>query len=108
MSDTPGDAPRTRMAPVPPATGSLSRRQTGKSGLVLLIVAGLSTIVGFVLTAPALILGILSVVNRDKDPSHAARLARWGWVVYAITMTLMLAAAGFLFWIAGYAASGNN
>jgi hypothetical protein len=108
MNDAPGSTPRTGMTTAPPAAGSLPPRRAGKSGLVLLIVSGIATIVGFILAVPALVLAILSVVNRDKDPSHAARLARWGWVVYAIVMTVMLAAAGLLFWIAGYAASGNN
>lgn len=107
MSDAPGSAPRTGMTTVPPGAGGPLPHRTGGPGLVLLIVAGLSTLVGLLLAAPAVILAILAMVNQDQAPSRAARLARWGWVVYAVAMTLMLTAAVFLFWIAGYAASGN-
>jgi len=107
MSDAPGSAPRTGMTTVPPGAGSPLPHRTGNSGLVLLIVAGLSTLVGFLLAAPAVILAILAMVNQDQDPSRAARLARWGWTAYGVAMTLMLTAAALLFWIAGLAAGAN-
>ena len=77
------------------------------SGLVLLIVAGLSTAIGLLIAAPAVILAILAMANQQDAPSRAARLARWGWIVYAIAMALMVAAAAILIGFAVYAASGS-
>ena len=92
---------RPGYAPSPPP------RRTSNSGLALVIVAGLSTVVGFVLAAPAAVLGILSMVYEHESPSRAARFARWGWIAYAIVMTLMAIAAALLIGVAIYAASGG-
>jgi hypothetical protein len=76
--------------------------------VILLIVAGISSVVGCVLAIPAAILGILAVVNQAESPAHSAKLTRWGWIAYATGATLWVLAALALMGIAGFAASGNN
>ena len=105
LQGAPGESDAARRHPGH-APSSLPRR-TSNSGLVLVIVAGLSTLVGFVLAAPAVVLGILSMVHQTESPARAARFARWGWVAYAIVMTLMLIAGALLIGVAMYAASGS-
>src|SRR4051812_6193822 len=76
-------------------------------GLVLLIVAAVTTLCGWVLALPAVILAALSMGNQSS-PSRSQRLVRWGWIAYAIAITVLLVAAAFLFAIATYAAGGKN
>lgn len=82
--------------------------QGNNSALVLLVVAGVSTLVGCFLAIPAAVLGILGVVHQRESPSRSARFTRWGWIAYTTGVALMAAAAAALMLIAGYAASGNN
>lgn len=82
--------------------------QGNNSALALLVVAGVSTLVGCFLAIPAAVLGILGVVHQRESPSRSARFTRWGWIAYTIGVALMAAAAAALMLIAGYAASGNN
>src|SRR3954454_2400793 len=77
------------------------------SGLVLLIIAAVTTLCGWVLALPAVILAALSMSN-ESSPSRSQRLVRCGWIAYGIAITVLLVGAAFLFAIATYAASGNN
>ena len=76
--------------------------------MTLLIVAGISSVVGCFLAIPAAVLGILAVVNQAESPSRSAKFTRWGWIAYATGAMLWVLAAVALMGIAGYAASGNN
>jgi hypothetical protein len=76
--------------------------------VILLVVAGASSIVGCFLAIPAAILGILAVVNQAESPSRSAKLTRWGWIAYATGAALWVLAAVALMVIAGVAATGNN
>ena len=78
------------------------------SAVPLLIVAGISSLVGIFLAIPAAILGIIAVAHRGDSPSRSAKFTRWGWIAYAIGMTLTGVAAAILIGFATYAASGNN
>ena len=82
--------------------------QGNNAALVLLIVAGVSTLVGCFPAVPAAVLGILGVIHQRESPSRAAKFTRWGWITYAIGVALMAAAAAALMLVAVYAASGNN
>ena len=77
-----------------------------RSGLVLLIVAGISTLCGWVLALPAVIFAAMSMGDQSS-PARSMRLVRWGWIAYAIAMTLFLIAAALLMTFATLAASGN-
>src|SRR4051812_21012876 len=98
---THADADGTRQGPNDPLVGAgLSQRgpaltattQRKNSAVTLLIVAGISSVVGIFLAIPAAILGILAVVHQDDAPSRSARFTRWGWVAYAIGATLTVLA----------------
>ena len=78
-----------------------------RSGLVLLIVAGVSTLGGWVLALPAVILAAMSLGDQ-RSPARSIRLVRWGWIAYASAMILFLVAAALLIGIAILAASGPN
>ena len=78
-----------------------------RSGLVLLIVAGVSTLCGWVLALPAVVLAAMSMGDRSSS-ARSERLVRWGWIAYAIAMSLFVVAAVILMGIATLGASGNN
>ena len=78
-----------------------------RSAATLLVVAGISSVVGCFLTIPAVILGILALAHQG-EPQRSAKFTRWGWIAYAIGATVTALAAAALIVIAGYAASGNN
>lgn len=94
----------------PPHGGSVFTPGTQRSSpaVVLLIVAGVSTLVGLFFAVPAGILAILGVVNQRESPARSAKFTRWGWIVYVVGGALMLLAGVALMVVAGYAASGNN
>ena len=76
--------------------------------LVLLIVAGISTLVGLVTSVPALVLAVLALLSLKKAPSRAAALARWVWIAYAASALLLVLYGVVLVVVAGYAASAND
>jgi hypothetical protein len=78
-----------------------------RSAVTLLVVAGVSSMVGCFLAIPGAILGILAVVHQG-DPVRSAKFTRWGWIAYAIGATLTALAGLALMAVAHYAASGNN
>jgi hypothetical protein len=65
-------------------------RKTNGSAIALLIVSGVSTLFGCLFAIPAVILAILALVKQDDSPSDSARLARWGWIAYAIAVALVV------------------
>lgn len=100
---TQGGSPPSYGGPAPSPSG-----QRRDSAVVLLVVAVLSTVLGCVVALPAVILGILAVVNRAESPARSAKFTRWGWIAYAAAAALWVLAAVALMVIAGVAASGNN
>jgi hypothetical protein len=78
------------------------------SAVALLVVASVSTLVGWFLAVPAVILGVLAVASQGTPSSRSATLARWGWIAYvaAVAVTLLYGVA--LIAVAFYAASGNS
>jgi hypothetical protein len=65
-------------------------RQTNTSAIVLLVVSGLSTLVGCFFAIPALILGIMAVVKQGESPADSAKFTRWGWIAYAIALAFVV------------------
>jgi len=92
---THGDPPRNPASP------------RNRSAVTLLVVAGISSVVGCFLAIPAVVLGILAVVLQG-EPLRSAKFTRWGWIAYAIGATLTVLACAVLIAFAVIAASGNN
>jgi hypothetical protein len=65
-------------------------RQTNTSAIVLLVVSGLSTLVGCFFAIPALVLGIMAVVKQGESPADSAKYTRWGWIAYAIAIAFVV------------------
>lgn len=94
---------RTTPAPTPPPTPA------GRAPAVpLLVVAGVSTVVGLFTTIPALLLAIVSTLEHRHSPGRAATLLRWGWIAYAVGAALLVVAGVVLVVVAGVAAGGND
>lgn len=112
MDPNGGRPPHGALPPhgLPPHDGSAYTpgNQRTSPAVVLLIVAGVSTLVGLFFAIPAVILAILGVVNQRESPARSAKLTRWGWIAYVIGAGLMLLAGVALVVVASYAASGNN
>lgn len=89
-----------------PAFSPTTQRKS--SAVTLLVVAGVSSVVGIFLAIPAVILGILAVVHQGESPTRSAKFTRWGWMAYATGMTLTVLAGAALIAVAVYAASGND
>jgi len=59
------------------------------SAIVLTVVSAVTLVACCnVLAIPSLILGILGLTKAGADPQGSARLARAGWITFAITMAL--------------------
>lgn len=99
-------SPSTVPAPGEPVLAPDIQRKN--SAMPLLVVACVSSGVGILLAIPAAVLGIFAVAHQAKSPSRSARFTRWGWVAYAIGMTLTVLAGAILVGFAILAASGNN
>lgn len=91
-----------------PSRSAYDPRGQRSPALVLLIVAGISTLVGLVTSVPALVLAVLALLSQHKAPSRAAVLTRWGWIAYAAGALLLVLFGVVLVVVAGYAASGND
>lgn len=102
------DGPQGGAVPAQGGPAFASSTQRKSSAVTLLIVAGISSLVGIFLAIPAAILGILAVVHQGDSPSRSAKFTRWGWIAYATGMTLTVLAGALLIGVATYAASGNN
>ena len=83
-------------------------RNQSRAPLTLVVVAGISTLIGLFLSIPAVILGVLAMASQAKAPARAASLTRWGWIAYAAGAVLMVSAGVALVVVAGYAASGSH
>ena len=66
------------------------------SAVVLTIISGLTTVACCLFTAPALILGIVALTRQSTDPAGSARMARYGWIAFAVAIGLTLVAGGIL------------
>ena len=65
-------------------------RQTNTSAIVLLIISGLSTLIGCIFAIPAVILGIMALVKQDESPAESAKFTRWGWIAYAVAVAVVV------------------
>jgi len=63
---------------------------TNTSAIVLLVVSGLSTLIGCFFAIPALILGIMAVVKQGESPADSAKFTRWGWIAYAVAVAFVV------------------
>ena len=70
--------------------------RTNGSAVVLTIISGLTTVACCLFTAPALILGIVALTRQSTDPAGSARMARYGWIAFAVAIGLTLVAGGIL------------
>jgi hypothetical protein len=97
----PGSAPSpyapSPYAPAPyaaPGTHGQPPR-TNRNALVLTVISAITTVSCCLLTAPALILGIVALTRQSTDPESSARMTRYGWIAFAVAAALGVVAAGF-------------
>jgi hypothetical protein len=92
----PGPQPYGQVSPYggPPGYGpspyAAARGTTNTSAIALLVVSGLSTLVGCFFAIPALVLGIMAVAKQNQSPADAAKFTRWGWIAYAIAVAFVV------------------
>lgn len=67
-------------------------RQANTSAIVLVIVAGLSTLLSCLPAIPAVVFGIIALVKQDDEPPESRKFARWGWIAYAIGVAVYIVA----------------
>ena len=79
----------------PGTYGQQSR--TNGSALALTIISGLATVSCCLLSAPALIFGIIALTKQTTDPEGSARMTRYGWIAFAAGFALSLLAIGIFF-----------
>jgi hypothetical protein len=93
--------------PTDDGTAPASVNRPSRSAVTLLVVAGISSMVGCFLAIPGAILGIFAVVHQ-ADRVRSAKFTRWGWTAYVIGATLTAIAGIALMGIAMYAETGND
>ncbi len=71
--------------------------RTNGSALALTIISGLATVSCCLLSAPALIFGIVALTKQSADPEGSARMTRYGWIAFAAGFALSLLAIGLFF-----------
>lgn len=74
----------------PSPYGRPQQGTTNTSAIALLVVSGLSTLVGCFFAIPALILGIMAVVKQGEQPADSAKFTRWGWIAYAVAVAFVV------------------
>lgn len=75
----------------PPAYYQSAAPQSNTSALVLTIVSAIGTL-SCCLPLPALILGILALSKQTREPEQSAKLARYGWITFAVMVGLAVVA----------------
>ena len=78
--------------------------RTNGSALALTIISGLATVSCCLLSAPALILGIVALTKQSTDPEGSARMTRYGWIAFAAGFALSLLAIGLFFALGAWGA----
>lgn len=73
-----------------PSPYAQPRGTTNTSAIALLVVSGLSTLVGCFFAIPALVLGIMAVAKQNQSPEEASKFTRWGWIAYAIAVAFVV------------------
>jgi Na+/proline symporter len=86
-------APYGGQAGYAPSPYAQPRGTTNTSAIALLVVSGLSTLVGCFFAIPALVLGILAVAKQNQSPQDSAKYTRWGWIAYAIAVAFVVIGA---------------
>lgn len=82
-------APGQWQAP-PAAYGAPPQQNT--SGLVLTIIAGITTVTCCLPGIVPLIFGILSLTKNATDPEGSRKMAKWGWISFGIGVALAVIA----------------
>ena len=75
----------------PPAYYQSAAPQSNTSALVLTIVSAIGTL-SCCLPLPALILGIMALTKQTTEPEQSAKLARYGWITFAVMVGLAVIA----------------
>jgi hypothetical protein len=89
-----------------PSPYAKPRGTTNTSAIALLVVSGISTLVGCFFAIPALVLGIMAVAKQNQSPQEASKFTRWGWIAYAIAIAFVV--IGGIIAIAIFASTGNS
>ena len=74
-----------------PAYYQSAAPQSNTSALVLTIVGVIGTL-SCCLPLPALILGIIALTKQTTDPEQSARLAKYGWITFGVTVGIAVVA----------------
>lgn len=91
------------MAPAPgpyPYAAAAQASGTNTSAMILTIVSAISVLFcGGLLVIPAMVMGIVGLTKQSTDPEGASRMARNGWIAYAVgvvaTIIVVIAFFGF-------------
>ena len=90
-----GQPPASYAQPPYAAPGTYGQpARTNGSALALTIISGLATVSCCLLSAPALIFGIVALTKQTTDPEGSARMTRYGWIAFAAGFVLSLLAIG--------------
>ena len=88
-------------SPYPPPGGQAPftyqqgpQRQTNISAIVLLVVSGL--MVCTLVQIPAAILAIVALTKQNDDPVGSRRIARYGWIAFAVGLVICAVFIGIL------------
>jgi len=67
------------------------------SAIVLTVVSGIATVLCCFFGVPSLVVGIVALTRHSTDPQGSARLARYGWITFAVMAVLAVAVViGFI------------
>lgn len=72
----------------PPAYYAQAPSQSNTSALVLTILSGIGVFACCGVTIVSLILGIIAITKQSTDPEQSAKLAKWGWIAFAVGLVL--------------------
>ena len=104
----PGQAPYPGQLPpgaMPPPFAYPVPTPPNSSAIVLVVLSGLTILSGYccIIGIGPLIFGILGITQQSTDPDNAARMTKYGWILFA-AMTLLLVLAFVLFIVFAIAA----
>lgn len=93
--------PNTPYGAPPPGYYTQGPAQSNTSALVLTILSGIGIFACCGVTVVSLILGIIGLTKQASDPVQSAKLTKWGWIAFGVS--LGLAVLGFVLYIVGLA-----
>ncbi len=75
-------------SPYPPPPVPYGAPQQNSGALTLTIVSAIATVTCCLLCAPSLIFGIVALSKQSTDPQASARMTRYGWIAFGISLAI--------------------